>query len=279
MKNDIPLISIGFDGYELEDTLKGLAKTNSKNIVLCAIDGFTKHVIPEEMDMSDWEKTKLLFNKYNLNFYGLAGHCNISDDSDMEKMEKRMRYTGFMGGKYIDTNAGHKGTEENFYKNAKEIIDLAEELDIVVCLETHGDMVESGASGQKLLEKIKSPRIRIGYDPANVYFYSRGIIDPIEDLKYALDYTGIIHFKGVSHNESESKWFFPDMQSSIFDYDKFFNILENYNYNKMIAIEVEGMLKFEEGKGFSEDPAWPQEKIIGAYNTEIEYLSNKLFWM
>ena len=279
MKTNIPLISIGFDGYKLEDALRGLAKTNSKKIVLCAIDGFTKHIIPEELSDNEREKVRLLFDTYELTFFGLAGHCNISDDNDMEKMRKRMEFTGFMNGKYIDTNAGPKGTEGNFYKNIKEIIHLAEELDIIVCLETHGDLVESGASGYTLLEKINSPRIRIGYDPANVYFYSRGNIDPVEDIKYALDYIGIIHFKGVNYDKVTSKWGFPKMIESDFDYDKFFKVLEQNNYKKMIAIEVENRLSFKEDAGFAEEPVWPQDKIIDAYNTEIDYLRSKLFWM
>ena len=58
MIQDIPLVSIGFDGYGLEPTLEGLSKTKSKNVILCCIDGFTKHVVPEEMSREEWQKTK-----------------------------------------------------------------------------------------------------------------------------------------------------------------------------------------------------------------------------
>jgi sugar phosphate isomerase/epimerase len=279
MKKDIPLISIGFDGYNMLETIEGLSKTNSKNIVLCAIDGFTKHIIPEELSAGDRAGIKKLYKKYNLNFYGLAGHCNISDDDDLDKMVKRMEFTKLMKGRYIDTNAGHKGTESNFYKNIKEVIRIAEKLDIIVCLETHGDLVSSGKTGHELLKSVNSDRIKIGYDPANVYFYSRGMIDPIEDVKYALGDIGIIHFKGISHDKSKLKWDFPVMEKSSFDYDGFFKVLEDCKYNKMIAIEIESKFHFEENIGFSEDATWDKEKIINIYNSEIDYLIHKLFWM
>ena len=224
MRNDIPLISIGFDGYNIEETVEGLAKTNSKNIILCAIDGFTKHVIPEDMNRDEWKKVRSLVKEHGLNFYGLAGHCNITDDNDINKMKKRMEFTSFMNGRYMDTNAGHRGEEKSFYKNIREVIELADRLNITICLETHGDLVNSGSAGHDLLRKVSSPRIRIGYDPANVYFYNKGSIDPVEDIKYALDDIGIIHFKGVSHDKSKSKWFFPNMQNSAFDYDEFLTI-------------------------------------------------------
>jgi sugar phosphate isomerase/epimerase len=279
MKNDIPLISIGFDGYNLGDTLEGLSKTNSKNISLCAIDGFTKHVIPEDMNQDEWENAKLLFEKYNLNFYGLAGHFNISDDNDLIKMARRMEFISFMNGKYLDTNAGLKGEERNFYKNLNKVIELAEKLDILVCLETHGDLLESGKYAHELFKNIKSSKIKIGYDPANIYFYSRGNLNPAEDIKYIFDDIGIIHFKGVNHNEDKTKWNFPEIKNSSYNFDKFFSVLEDYKYDRMIAIEVEGKFHFEENNGFMIEPIWPKEKIIDIYNGEIKYLKKKLYWM
>ncbi len=194
-------------------------------------------------------------------------------------MIKRMEFAKFMGGRYIDTNAGYKGTENSFYKNINKIINLAEKLNLIVCLETHGDLVDSGKSGHKLLEKVNSNRIKIGYDPANVYFYSRGMLNPVDDIKYVMDDIGIIHFKGVSHNEDKSRWNFPEMEKSSFSYDDFFKVLEDYKYRGMIALEVEGRFSFEENIGFSESPVWDKDKIVNIYNSEIEYLEQKLYWL
>ena len=110
MDKNIPLVSIGFDGYDLAAAVQGLAKTDSRNVILCCIDGFTKHVIPEEMDAQAWEATRALVMRSGLSFFGLFGHCNLSDNGDLPKLKKRMEFTRFMGGGYIDTNAGHKGT-------------------------------------------------------------------------------------------------------------------------------------------------------------------------
>ncbi len=279
MKKDIPLVSIGFDGYELESVLKGLSKTKSKNIILCAIDGFTKHVVPEEMTIDEWKKVKLLVEKYKVSFVGLFGHCNIAVDDDMKKMKKRMEFTSFMGGKYIDTNSGPKGMENSFYKNIKDVINLAEELDLTVFIETHGDMLDTGKAGNKLLKKVNSERIKIGYDPANVTFTSNGKVDVAEDIKYAMDYLGTVHFKGIYYNKNNSTWYFHRVKDSSINYDNFFKILESYNYNKMVAIEIEDRLSVKNGEIVEDPDIWPEEKIINAYNAEIEYLNGKLFWM
>jgi sugar phosphate isomerase/epimerase len=279
MKQDIPLVSIGFDGYELEAVLQGLAKTRSKSIILCCIDGFTKHVIPEEMSEEEWQAGKDLVEKYGLSYYGLFGHCNLSDPADLEKLKKRIRYTRFMGGDYIDTNAGPEGQEKGFFENLPQIVELAEELDVLVCLETHGDMLISGREAVKVFDKVKSEHVRVSYDPANVYFYTRGAVDPIEDVKHVYDHIGMLHFKGARSSADGKKWGFPPASEAAFDYDRFFKFLESKNYSGRIAVELEGRFRFEEEQGFVIDPIWPEDKIVKLYNDEIAYLQHKLSWM
>ena len=279
MKGDMPIVSIGFDGYDLENALAGLAKTKSKNIILCCIDGFTKHVVPEEMEEQAWQESKRLLEKNGLHFYGLFGHCNLSDRKDLQKLKKRMRYTKFMGGSYIDTNAGPKGQEKGFFNNLPEIIELAEELDLVVCLETHGDMIETGEMASEIFKKITSPRIRVSYDPANVCFYTRGRVDPNKDVQFIYDHIGMMHFKGVCFEEDKNRWSFPLVKEADIDFETLFNTMRKKDYRHMVAIELESRFHFEEEKGFIIDPVWPEERVIAAYNQEIDYLSNKLDWI
>jgi sugar phosphate isomerase/epimerase len=281
--SNIPLVSIGFDGYPLDGALKGLAKTVSRNVVLCCIDGFTKHVIPEDMDEGAWAQTRDLVSANGLRFFGLFGHCNLSDYADLPKLRRRMQYTRFMGGGYIDTNAGHKGTEKQFFSNLPGIVDLAESLDLTVCLETHGDMLQTGPDCARLFKQIRSKRIRVSYDPANVYFYSHGTVNPAEDVKAALEYVGMIHFKGVSHTADRKAWSFPlvgeSVSNEVFDYGRFFRVLQDAGWRGMIAIELEERFRHEEGKGFSIDPVWPEAKVVSRYNEEIAYLASTLSWL
>ena len=92
MKRNIPLISVGFDGFSLEETLEGFSKTRSTNVCLCALDQFTHHVLPEQMSREEWEKTKLLFQDFGLFFYGLEGHCDVSDPKNLDKIRQRLQY-------------------------------------------------------------------------------------------------------------------------------------------------------------------------------------------
>jgi sugar phosphate isomerase/epimerase len=273
---DIPLISVGFDGYDLGRTLDGLRRTASTNVCLCALDGFTQHVVPETMSREEWENTRRMFEIAGLKLFGLEGHCDLSDAANREKIRRRMEFTRFMGGRYIDLSAGPKGSERAFYEQAGFVADLAGELDITVCLETHGDMIDSGKSGNRILKKVGSERIRLCYDPANIYFYSRGEKNPIEDVEYALECTALIHYKGVSRDADGGRWSFPFMEEAVFDYERFFGILSARGYVGMAAIEIERMFSYRDSTGFVRDELWTVEDIVGAYNHEIAYLAPRL---
>jgi hypothetical protein len=128
MIKNIPLISVGFHGFSLGDTLKGLSKTTSQQVCLCCVDGFTQHVVPENMTQPEWEYTKGLFKEYGLDFFGLEGHCDVSEEENMQKIQKRMEFTRFMNGRYMDANAGPRGSEKDFYKQIDRIIRVADAL-------------------------------------------------------------------------------------------------------------------------------------------------------
>ena len=274
MMNNVPIITVGFDGYLLEDTLKGVSKTNSSGLSLCAVDGLTQHVNPERMSIKEWENVKRLINENNLTFYGLEGHCDLSNSDNLERIRKRIEFTHFLGGKYLDLDGGQKSKIDDFFKNISKIIKLAEKFNIIVCFETHKGLIETGKGSLKLLKRIGSPYIRISYDPANVYFYSNGKINPSEDIKYILDFIYIIHLKGVSHNDSKTKWKFPQMEKSNINFKEFFHILKQSNYNNMFAIEVETIFNYTKKKGFYKEKNWPIANIIEAYNIELKYLYN-----
>ena len=141
----------------------------------------------------------------------------------------------------------------------------------------------AGADGRRLFEKIRSPRVRISYDPANVYFYSHGGVRPADDLPGALPYVGMVHFKGVHHNDDKSEWGFPLIEESIgtpaFDYDRIFQVLQDNRYEGRVAIELEGRLRHVEGQGFVIDPVWPEQEVVEKYNRDIRYLARRLSWM
>ncbi len=92
----------------------------------------------------------------------------------MEKIRKRMEFTRFMDGRYMDTCAGPAGREKAFIRNMEEIAEYTEEIDLSFLLETHGDIIGPGKAAAQVMKQIPSRKVQLCYDPANVYFYSSG---------------------------------------------------------------------------------------------------------
>jgi sugar phosphate isomerase/epimerase len=275
----IPLISVGFDGYGLDQALEHLARTGSRAVCLCALDEFTQHVLPEEGDRETWAHVKALCDDRGVRLYGLEGHTDVSNPENLGKIKKRMEFTRFMGGRYMDSCAGPAGGEAAFLRNIQEIAEYAEELDLLFCLETHGDIIGPGKSAARVLKQVPSRKVGLCYDPANVFFYSRGAVDPVEDLKYALEFVQLMHFKGVGYDETAGEWRFPSMADAAFPYDDLFRVLEKNRYQGMVALEIEIMIRYRDGAGFVKDARWRPEAIVEAYRKELQFLSTRLGWM
>ena len=69
------------------------------------------------------------------------------------------------------------------------------------------------------------------------------------------------------------------VRNDVFDYERFFRVLQDARWRGMVAIELEERFRHEEGKGFTIDPVWPEDKVVKKYNEEIAFLASTLSWL
>ena len=68
-----------------------------------------------------------------------------------------------------------------YYKVIAECCDYAEEKKLEISIKPHGGLNATGAQCRKTVEMVGHKNFRIWYDPGNVYYYSKGKIDPVAD--------------------------------------------------------------------------------------------------
>ena len=68
-----------------------------------------------------------------------------------------------------------------YYKVIAECCDYAEEKKLEISIKPHGGLNATGAQCRKTVEIVGHKNFRIWYDPGNVYYYSKGKIDPVAD--------------------------------------------------------------------------------------------------
>lgn len=77
------------------------------------------------------------------------------------------------------------GTSEElhaaYYKIVADCCDYAQGKGVALSVKPHGGTNPSGAQCRKIVDRINHKNFRIWYDPGNVFFYSDGKLDPVDD--------------------------------------------------------------------------------------------------
>ena len=72
---------------------------------------------------------------------------------------------------------------ENYYKTILGCCDYAASKGVEMNLKPHGGTNATGAQLRKQVEGLGHSNFSLWYDPGNIYYYSNGEIDPVQDVK------------------------------------------------------------------------------------------------
>lgn len=77
------------------------------------------------------------------------------------------------------------GTEEKkaeaYYKIVAECCDYAAEKRVGLSVKPHGGNNANGAQCRRIIDRINHKSLRLWYDPGNIFYYSDGALDPVND--------------------------------------------------------------------------------------------------
>jgi len=68
-----------------------------------------------------------------------------------------------------------------YYKIVADCCDYAEAKGVGLSVKPHGGSNASGAQCRKIIDRIGRKNFRIWYDPGNIFYYSDGKLDPVDD--------------------------------------------------------------------------------------------------
>jgi sugar phosphate isomerase/epimerase len=77
---------------------------------------------------------------------------------------------------------GKEGLVEAYYKVVAECCDYAAGKNVGLSVKPHGGANATGAQCRKIIEKVGHRNFGVWYDPGNIFFYSAGAIDPVDDV-------------------------------------------------------------------------------------------------
>ena len=76
---------------------------------------------------------------------------------------------------------GNQKLYKAYFKAVAECCDYADEKKLKLAIKPHGGVNATGAQCRAIIETVGHPNFSLWYDPGNIYYYSQGKIDPVDD--------------------------------------------------------------------------------------------------
>lgn len=231
-------------GFSFEKSLEIVKKSGFDYVEPSSIINMCEHINPDDITAQYASEIKELIHKNGLKCYAVSGHVDLTEEKQFHDFLKKIEFTGRIGAKMIHTNSGPVERMDVFYENMKKIIELAEKWDVIIGLESHGDIISTAKESMKVFEYFHHPLVRLNYDTGNVLFYSAGKTDVAEDIKYGFEYLSHLHLKDISI-EGRSVKYVPIGEGDV-DFRQFFRSLKEMGRSipcgYEIPVHVKGVL-------------------------------------
>jgi sugar phosphate isomerase/epimerase len=109
---------------------------------------------------------------------------------------------------------------------------------LIVMVETHPPLAENAEVARRTMEAVGLGNVGINYDPANVYFYNRGV-DAVRELEPIVEFVVGVHLKDTPGGYRE--WNFPALGRGVVDFRGLFRLLDAVGFDGPYTLEIEGV--------------------------------------
>jgi sugar phosphate isomerase/epimerase len=114
--------------------------------------------------------------------YGGPIPVNQSVEAGIEGMKRLIDNCTAAGAKSLLMGGmGNPKLYDAYYKAIAETCPYAAEKGLPITVKPHGGLNATGPQCRKCIERVGHENFSLWYDPGNVYFYSDGRLDPVED--------------------------------------------------------------------------------------------------
>ena len=171
--------------YDYRVALDAIAEAGFKYAGLMTTKSKNNLVISVETTLEEAEQVGQEVRKRGLkvpSVYGGGIPVNKSLEAGIEGLKKLIDNCAACGaGNLLMGGIGNEKLYDAYYKAIAECCDYAAEKGIGISVKPHGGLNATGPQCRKTVEMVGHKNFRIWYDPGNIYYYSDGKLDPVED--------------------------------------------------------------------------------------------------
>ncbi len=207
-----------YGGYDLNVALEHIASLGYHRVEIAAMYGLTEHISQNQLTPKEALKVKTIMKQNGLKNTAFSAHLFLNRPDAVELFLPRMDFAKEIGASIINTKAGAPSGLEQFLRNMEQLIRHAEKIDIIIGLETHGDIVNHGKLAAEAVQRFQSNQVILNYDFGNVLINSRGETDPAADFELITDQVGHLHLKDAVKGNTLWRW--TSIGQGAIDYQK-----------------------------------------------------------
>ncbi|RPH99333.1 MAG: sugar phosphate isomerase/epimerase [Calditrichaeota bacterium] len=211
--------------FELETAFSSIAEAGFQYVGLMTTRSREGLVISIRTPKKKAQRISRLAQDHGLKVVAIYGgdfNAEISRRAAVDGLKKLLDnvaacngYTLILGG------TGDAQILDNYYAAVSDCCDHAVALELKMVLKPHGGLNATGTQCRELIQRINHPAFRLWYDPGNIYYYSDGALDPVQDAQHVNGIvTGIcvkdyLHPKEVMVTPGEGLVNFPGVLQSL----------------------------------------------------------------
>jgi len=113
--------------------------------------------------------------------YGGGIPVKASVQAGVDGLRKLIDNCVAAGAKNLMMGGTGKGLYDRYYKAIAECCDYAAEKRVGISVKPHGGTNATGPQCRKVIETVGHKNFRLWYDPGNIFYYSNGKLDPVDD--------------------------------------------------------------------------------------------------
>lgn len=261
-------------GYELDEALDIVKESGFECAELSSIVNMCEHINPDNITPEYAQQVKEMLEKKGMSCYAVSGHVDLTEDKQFHDFLKKVEFAGRIGAHIINTNSGPKSRRDVFYKNMSSIIKAAEKWNVVIGLESHGDIVDTAQDSVEVFEYFHHPLVRLNYDTGNTLFYSEGKVKIEEDIKYGLPYLEHLHLKDIKI-EGNNVRYCPIGEGDV-NFPAVFDVLKSLKREIPCGLEIPVHVRGVLGKIVPVGTPMPREDIVAAVRSSTNYIDSIL---
>ena len=174
-----------WDKYDYRMALDAIAEAGFKYVGLMTTQSDSKLVISAKTTPEEVLQVRDEVKKRKLEVLSVwAGNFNVKDSMEqgLDDLKRMIENSSLCGSKSLLIGGiGDDALVERYYQVVAKCCDFAKEKGIELALKPHGGTNATGPQCRKIIEQVNHPNFRLWYDPGNIFYYSNGELDPVQD--------------------------------------------------------------------------------------------------